>query len=262
MPTTDRWRYLRGLFQWLWGLILLAYAGLGFYDFMRGEFWDDGPALSAVTGSFSWHTWLIGLLFILVAMAVEGGYRQYRAINEKLLALEEQRPLLIGVTPNQAAGRNPVGGGNTVSEVVAYLDVAAIDENRPLRNCRVKLRELEHYFAWTDKSAGEVKESWGRDSFYVGHTYFFTWSGRGSSVDAIDIQSMERASIARCINTVPELTTTAGKVGHLFHGDQYRLTVEITADNSRPLTKSYWLQMHAGKSPVIKEWDDSQTSWL
>jgi hypothetical protein len=158
----------------------------------------------------------------------------------------------------------PTGqGGNTVSEVVAYLDVATADTNEPLRNCRVKLLDIHHYFAYTDRGRDQVVERWDKDNFYAGQTYFFRWSGRDESIDAVDISSQERATIARCLDShSTELTTTAGPAGHLFHGDQYHLTVEITADNSRPITREYWLKMHQGKSDVIEEWDDSRTSWL
>jgi len=148
----------------------------------------------------------------------------------------------------------PTGQGTTVWEINAYLDVSTVDVNKPLHNCRIKLLELEHYFAFTDKGKGALIERWERDRFYQGQTYFFSWSGRPATLDAVDVHRSERASIAKCVDTVPELTTTAGKVGHLFHGDQYHLIVEITADNSLPLTKEYWLQMHQGNRPVIEEW--------
>jgi len=154
------------------------------------------------------------------------------------------------------------GQGTTVWEINAYLDVETIDQRKPLRNCRIKLLELEHRLAYTDKDKEAVIERWSRDSFYGGQTCFFSWSGRLQAVDAIDVHKSARASIAKCVDTVPELTTTAGKVGHLFHGDQYHLTVEITADNSLPLTKEYWLQMHEGNRPVIEEWDANPRSGL
>ncbi len=119
--------------------------------------------------------------------------------------------------------------------------------------------ELEHYDTW--KANGAVVERWSRDLFYQGQAYSFSWSGRPHTVDAVDVPRRERASIAKCVGTRPELTTTAGAVCHLFYGDQYHLTVEITADNSLPLVKEYWLQMYQG-SPIIEEWDDSRTTWL
>lgn len=169
---------------------------------------------------------------------------------------------LIRVTSNQGSNMRPTNQGTTVWEIDAYLDVETIDQRKPLRNCRIKLLELEHHLACTDKDKEAVIERWGRDSFYGGQACFFCWSGRPQTVDAVDVHKSERASIAKCVDTVPELTTTAGKVGHLFHGDQYHLTVEITADNSLPLTKEYWLQMHEGNRPVIEEWDANPRSGL
>jgi len=178
-------------------------------------------------------------------------------------ALEENgTQQLIRVTPNQGSNMRPTSQGTTVWEIDAYLDVETIDQRKPLRNCRIKLLELEHYYAYTDKDKEAVIERWNQDSFYGGQTCFFCWSGRPDTVEAVDVHKSERASIARCVDTVPELTTTAGKVGHLFHGDQYHLIVEITADNSLPLTKEYWLKMHEGNGPVIEEWDANPRSGL
>ncbi len=204
---------------------------------------------------------------------IRAPYRQRNEVREFAATVQRQREsleavnqkdVLIQATPSQASSLRPTGrGGDTVSEIVAYLDVATTDTNKPLRNCRIKLLDLYHHMAYMDRNKGQVVERWDRDSFYAGQTYFFSWSGRDNSVDAVDVHSQERATIARCLGTtLTELTTTSGRVGHIFHGDQYHLTVEITADNSRPVTKEYWLRMHQGKSAVIEEWDDSRTSWL
>ena len=188
---------------------------------------------------------------------------QQTQVPTSATATDIQTDDLIRATPSQASSLRPTGqGGATVWEVVAYLDVATADTTKPLRNCRVKLLDLHHHMAYTDRNIGQVVERWDRDAFSAGQTYFFSWSGRHGSIDAVDIHSKERSSIARCLGTRTELTTTAGAAGHIFHGDQYHLIVEITADNSRPVTREYWLRMHQGKSAVIEEWDDSRTTWL
>ncbi len=174
-----------------------------------------------------------------------------------------QRDDLIRVTPTQSSGQTPVGSGNTVSETVAYLGVATADTNRPLLNCRIKLLDLQHHMASTNLQTQEVVERWDRDYFYAGQTYFFRWSGRDEALDAVDIHSQERASIARCLGaTSGDLTTTRGPAGHIYHGDQYHLVVEVTAENAQPVTKEYRLQMIQGHSPLIEEWDESRTTWL
>ena len=183
--------------------------------------------------------------------------------KEKLAALEKDRAQqLIRVTPNQGRGMKPTSQGTTVWEIYAYLDVETTDQGRPLRNCRIKLLELEHYLEWTDKDKEAVVGRWDRDSFYQGQTYFFSWSGRPDTVDAIEVSSGARATIAKLVGTIPEWTTTKGAVGHLFHGDEYHLIVEVTADNSLPLTKEYWLQMLGGNQPIIEEWDANPRSGL
>ena len=169
---------------------------------------------------------------------------------------------LIRVTPNQGKNMRVTGPGTTVWEIDAYLDVETIDQGRPLRNCRIKLVELENYATWTDKNKDAMIERWSQDAFYQGQTYFFSWSGRPGTVEAVDVPKSERASIAKCVDTRPELTTTVGKVGHLLYGDQYHLIVEVTADNSLPLTKKYWLQMVGGNQPIIEELDANPRSGL
>ena len=163
---------------------------------------------------------------------------------------------LIRVTPSQGSNMTPING-STVWEIDAYLDVETIDQSRPLLNCRIKLLELEHFDTWIHKDKGKetVIERWSRDSFYQGQRYLFSWSGKSHTVEAVDVPRSERASIAKCVNQRPEWTTTEGAVGHLFYGDQYHLIVEVTADNSLPLTKEYWLQMFGGNQPIIEEWN-------
>jgi hypothetical protein len=234
-----------------------------------GAFWNHnrvvgGVALLGFLGitlgpplfGFAWNS-TAGLAVAVIALTLvwmNGAY-----VESRKRSFSSAEPLK--VTPRQAGGRKPMAHGDTTSEIIAYLDIETTDENAPLRNCRVKLLELEHHTAWTQE--GEVKERWDRDSFYAGQTYFFSWSGRASSIEAVDIYKKERAVIARCVGTRPELTTTQGAVGHLFHGDRYHLTVEITTDDSLPITREYCLQMHQGRDlPVIQEWDAGQTSWL
>lgn len=218
----------------------------------------------------AWPSWWRGGLSWRIQM-VKTGVTDHRpapnAVTSEQVreggALEENGPQqLIRVTPNQGSSMRPINQGRTVWEIDAYLDVETIDQSRPLRNCRVKLRDLKHHLAYTDKNKDAVIERWDQDPFYQGQTYFFSWSGRPYTVEAVDVHKSERASIAKCVDTRPEWTTTAGAVGHMFHGDQYHLTVEVTADNSLPLTKEYWLQMHQGNRPVIEEWDDSRSTWL
>lgn len=196
--------------------------------------------------------------------AAEQSAKTSGALRNQVASLEAaiQRDDLIRATPSQATSQRPMGQGNISTEIVAYLDVETAQISKSLRNCRIKLLDLFHYMAYTDRGKGVVVERWDRDTFYAGQTYFFRWSGRGQSVDAVDVSSRERAEIARCLGTAVELTTTApGPVGHIFHGDQYHLTVEITADNSRPVEREYWLQMHQGGSAVFAEWDESRTTW-
>lgn len=205
------------------------------------------------------------LLWAPVNIARAGG-AQLDELIQRMDTLEEGGPQqLIRVTPNQGSNLTPTGQGDvTVWELDAYLDVETIDQSRPLRDCRIKLLELEHFETWIHKEKGKeaVIERWARDPFYQGQTYFFSWSGRPAAVDAVDVHSSERASIAKCAGVRPELTTTAGTVGYLFLGDQYHLTVEITADNSLPLTKEYWLQMIGGHQTIIEDWAANPRSGL
>ncbi len=220
-----------------------------------GDLWVR--VVAAMAGGAITFVFLIGLWFVAnipIAFAKQRHEARQALSQQKQAGLQQ----LIRVTPNQVSSMKP-SQGTTVSEIDAYLDVATIDQGRPLRNCRVKFLELEHYLAWTE--SGVVKERWDRDPFYTGQTHFFSWSGRPDAVEAVDVPRSERACISKCINTRPEWTTTAGAVGHMFHGDQYHLTVEVTADNSLPLTKEYWLQMYQGSRLVIEEWDDSRTTW-
>ncbi len=222
---------------------------------------------SDITALFAAGVSVIGAvtfaMMIYMGALVAAPYRQRNEARRLARrAVEKDRAQqLIRVTPNQGSGSMPTGQGNTVSEIDAYLDVETIDQGRPLRNCRVKLLELEHYFAWTDRGTREAHESWVRDHFYQGQTYFFSWSGRPDTAEAVDVHRSERASIAKCVGTRPELTTTVRPAGHLFHGDQYHLKVEVTADNSLPLVKEYRLQLYQGNQTIIEEWDDSRTTW-
>lgn len=204
----------------------------------------------------AWPSWWRGRPSELIQM-VNIGVTDHRPAAE-----ENGLQQLIRVTPSEGKGMKPAGQGTTVWEIDAYLDVETIDQSRPLSNCRIKLLELEHYLRWTDKNKGKEMDSWVRDSFYQGQAYFFSWSGRPDTIEAVDIHKSERASIAKCINTRPELTTTAGAVCHLFYGEQYHLIVEVTAENSLPLTKEYWLQMFQGNRPVIEKWDANPRSIL
>ena len=237
----------------------VGYSLVSGYDLAAGQIWDGLPRLSDISSvNIPWYVWTIGLLVILVLIAVEGGYRQYLAVEKRLEALkleEDGLQQLIRATPNQGQGLKPIGS-DTAWEIDAYLDVEPSDPRSPLRNCRIKLVEFEQRIAWTDNGVNKVR--WNRDTFYQGQTYYFSWSGKASSVDAVDIHKSERAIIAKCVNQAPELTTTAGKVGHLFYGDEYHVIVEITADNSLSLTKEYWLQMYQHTGPVIEEWDASR----
>ena len=53
--------------------------------------------------------------------------------------------------------------------------------------------------------------------------------------------------------------TTTETIGHMNHGDQYRVKVEITADNSLPLQGDYWVRIGiGGDRPVIEDWDDAK----
>ena len=135
--------------------------------------------------------------------------------------------------------------------VEAYLEVENINPNQPLRNCRVMLVVLHTYSA---------SAHWQEDSSYSGETYFFTWRGQAPTVEAIAVQGKERANIAQGISTKKcEWMTTAGAIGGIGHGDQYRLKVEITADNSPPLGRDYWLRIGiGGVRPVIEDWDDAK----
>lgn len=264
---------------WLGILVAIAGAGYALLQLYRDEGWQDKqpPLLVDVLDWLPWWLWFVLLAVAAIVVICESAYQlleSNKASQEQELAdlkarvasLDAQltRDDLIEVSPSHASSLKPIGQGNTAREVVAYLDVQTADVNKPLRNCRVKLVELHHYLAVTDRNTREVIERWDRDSFYAGQTYFFRWSGRGSSIDAVDVHSRERASIARCVGTTAtELTTTAeGPASHMFHGDQYHLVVEITADNSRPATRDYWLQLHQGDSPVIEEWDENRTTWL
>lgn len=230
---------------------------------------DEGPAtaqppklIADVLDWLPWSAWGILAVSVAIAFVIENTYRLTGGLRERITELEAilDRDDLIRATPNKGSGSMPVRS-NTVTHVLAYLDVKTADCAKPLRSCRVKLIDLYHYSAYTDLNIGKVVERWDRDHFHAGQTWFFPWSGRTNSVDAVDIHSSERAVIASCLETNAELMTTGGPAGHIFHGDQYRLAIEITADNCRPFRRDYWLQLHQGDGPVIEEWDDSRTTW-
>jgi len=279
----QRWGfYLRLLWPRGWVSVIVTVLAVlyGPLDLWRNEAPSEYQPPKLIEDALGWAPWWLWILLLFGAaliVVMESAYNLSQTaaeahatsvtdLKDRIAKLEATLECddLIRATPIQVSSLRPTGQGQPAWEVLAYLDVETADRNKPLHNCRIKLLDLYHFHAFKERSGDEVQvvERWDRDTFYGGQTYAFCWSGRDSCVDAIDVHSKERASIARCLDTRAELTTTSGSAGHLFHGDQYHLFVEITADNSRPVKKEYWLRMHEGSSPVIQEWDDSRTTWL
>ncbi len=240
-------------------VVVPIFAVIGIWDTVQGQLfpgdWQDKVGqLSSLMPGLPWFIWAILALLFLHVLTVEGSYRSSRG---------HERDNLIEVTPISVKGHVPLAHGDTASEVFAFLDVRTKSTAKPLEGCRVKLLDLHNYSAHTDMNQGKVIETWNRDYFYSGQTYFFSWSGRDKTVEAVDIHSQERAIVAGLRGSSSfQLATTSEAALHMYHGDQYHLFVEITAENSQPVLKEYWLQMHHGKSSVIEEWDHSKTSWL
>ncbi len=248
---TARAIYIRQRSLWL-----LPGFALALFDIWRNEAPSrlQPPTVFDVLTWLPWWAWLIVVLSVALILTFEGAHREIAA-HQQSNGLRQ----LIKATPRGGENMRPTGGGVTSWEVDAYIDVETLDEGEPLRNCRIKLVDLLHRNDWTEKSTREVHVSWTRDPFYQGQTYFFGWSGRPNQVDAVDVPRRETATVARSIDTHPQWTTTLGAVGRLFDGDQYHLFVEITADNSLPLSKEYWLQMRqvvlGSAGSVIEDWE-------
>ena len=155
---------------------------------------------------------------------------------------------LLGIACFIAAGVFAPTGAPVVE---AFLDVETTNQNQPLRNCRVMLVGLHTYSASTH---------WQEDPAYSGQTYFFTWRGKEPTVEARDVQGKERANIAQATRTTKcEWMTTGSAIGRIGHGDQYRLKVKITADNSLSLQRDYWVRIGIGGDRlVIEDWGDAK----
>ena len=165
------------------------------------SFWrDEGPAdaqppqlVADALDWLPWWTWILVTLVAALFVVMESAYKLSEAAAEQsaktsatlrnqIVSLEAviQRDDLIRVTPSQATSHRPMGQRNISSEVIAYLDVETAEAGNPLRNCRIKLTDLFHHMAYTDRGKGVVVERWDRDTFYAGQTYFFRWSGRAT----------------------------------------------------------------------------------
>ena len=184
---------------------------------------------------------MVGLVSVVFQVVLQLVSRFRKPVTT---AVVEEPQQLIRATPGHIRHGQP-----TVVE--AFLDVETTNQNQPLRNCRVMLVGLHTYSASTH---------WQEDPAYSGQTYFFTWRDKEPTVEARDIQGKEQANIAKATRTTQcEWTTTDKAIGRIGHGDQYRLKVEITADNSLPLQRDYWVRIGiGGVRPVIEDWDDAK----
>lgn len=101
---------------------MLFYNALSFYDLVVGQVWGALPRISTVIvdGGVAWYVWVMGLLALLIAIALEGGYGQYTALHcAALTAASEEET----IASDLATKSYTVGGERTTGDEL-FLDLA------------------------------------------------------------------------------------------------------------------------------------------
>ena len=169
-------------------------------------FWrDEGPSryqppklIEDVFGWAPWWLWFLLSLSAALIVVMESAYKLREAaaashaeavtqLRNQIAQLEAARDDLIRVTPAQASGMRPTGQGQTVWEVVAYLDVETADCTKPLHNCRIKLLDLYLYYGFSSGTKAKL------GSGTVGGEMTSTLARRMSSVGVEEMALLKRS---------------------------------------------------------------------
>jgi hypothetical protein len=195
------------------------------------ESWKGKVEFLDIISDRPWYVWALVGLAALLLITLEAVYH-----------LEEQRRPKLEIVPDTSEQQHP-----NRMEVAAILRIRNLGRER-IRDCCVKVVELKYKQKATID--GKPEEWW--YPLFEGQDIYLRWRGASeSSTQYFTFQSEAIAEVGVShssggsvyllgdIKSRPEL--------HLGIADDYLLTLEISAENAPPETRTYELRMDSGR---------------